>query len=522
MSPACPHHSRGQPTARTFAGSRYREQFPILHTAPLTTSTAQLYEKLRSVSAKGNSKEIEQIVEALLQERHEAPNLRLYTALILSNTDPQNGSAAKAARLLQEMMNEGINADSGTYHALLKVLAIHPDYNLRSDILEELRQRWFALSSAGWHDVVAGLLKEKQLELALDKLQQMQRDGGQVKSWLHDMFTYTLCEVEEFEAATALLKHRIAGGEMMISANLWFFFLDTAIANIPKYEATLYAWKKRVESEYLNPPSGICLNVLITAARQGDARLATDVFRVLGNRKTKFELHQYETLVEAYIGSGDVKTALTILCIMKASGLEPEEGSTRSLFQHFRQNSQRPKEAFDMLRDLRKAGRAVPTSAVNSVIEASVHLEDLSQAINHYKQLHTVSPDGPNTATFNALFRGCNTAHRKDLAMFLAAEMLALKVAPDALTYDRLLIVCLDHDDYEDAFRYFAEMKGRGWMPRQGTLVAMVKKCAERGDGRAFDVFHEIQGEGMETGKIRKWLRENWAGPADAARMESL
>jgi len=297
---------------------------------------------------------------------------------------------------------------------------------------------------------------------------------------------------------------------------------NSVVANMSKYEATLYAWKKRVETAYLNPPSGICLNVLITAARHGDARLATDVFRVLGNRKTKFELHQYETLVEAYTTNGNVKTALTILCIMKTSGHEPEEGSTRSLFQHFRQDPQRPSKAFDILRDLRKAGRAVPTSAVNSIIEASVHLEDLSQAIDQYKQLHTLCPDGPNTATFNALFRGCNTAHRKDLAMFLASEMLALNVKPDALTYDRLLLVCLDQDDYEDAFKYFAEMKGRGWMPRQGTLVAMVKKCAERADERAFDAYQEIQGEGMETGKIRKWLRENWAGPADSGRMKSL
>lgn len=85
-------------------------------------STAQLYEKLRSVSAKGNNKDVEQIVGALLQEHHEAPNLHLYTASILSNIDPRNGSAAKAARLWQEMTEEGIVAESSTYHALLKVV----------------------------------------------------------------------------------------------------------------------------------------------------------------------------------------------------------------------------------------------------------------------------------------------------------------------------------------------------------------------------------------------------------------
>ena len=296
----------------------------------------------------------------------------------------------------------------------------------------------------------------------------------------------------------------------------------SVIANMSKYEATLYAWKKRVETAYLNPPSGVCLNILLTAARYGDAHLATDVFRILGNRKTKFKLHHYETLLEAYVGSGNITTALTILCIMKAFGLEPEDGSTRSLFQHMRQDSKRPEEAFQILRELHEAGRVIPTSAVNCVVEASVHLQNLSQAIEHYKQLHTLCPDGPNTATFNILFRGCRTARRKDLAMFFASEMLALNVNPDALTYDRLLLVCLDQDDYDDAFKYFNEMLQRGWIPRQGTLVAMVKKCAQTGDERAFEIYRELQAGGLETGRTRRWLRDYWAGPDDPARMERL
>lgn len=111
---------------------------------------------------------------------------------------------------------------------LRQVLAIHPDYILRSDILTELRQRWFTLTNDGWHDVIAGLLKEKQLEMALAQLEEMQREGNQIKSWLYDMFIYILCEVEEFDEATALLKDRTARGELMISSNLWFYLLDTA------------------------------------------------------------------------------------------------------------------------------------------------------------------------------------------------------------------------------------------------------------------------------------------------------
>lgn len=218
------------------------------HISPNPTATAiQLYDKLRLMSFKGNHKEIEDVVGVLVRDHHEQPNIRLYNALILSNIDPVNGSAAKVSRLLREMTKEGIIPESGTYHALLKVrralvnlalsgadwtlcqvLAIHPDYNLRGNILAELRQRWFTLTNDGWHDVIAGLLKDKHLEMALNQLEQMQREGNQIKSWLYDMFVYTLCEVEEFEEASALIKNRIAGGEMRVSANLWFYLLDTA------------------------------------------------------------------------------------------------------------------------------------------------------------------------------------------------------------------------------------------------------------------------------------------------------
>ena len=47
---------------------------------------------------------------------------------------------------------------------------MHPDYLLRHQILQTLRDRWLSLSPAGWHYVVAGLLREHQFELALDHI----------------------------------------------------------------------------------------------------------------------------------------------------------------------------------------------------------------------------------------------------------------------------------------------------------------------------------------------------------------
>jgi len=254
------------------------------------------------------------------------------------------------------------------------------------------------------------------------------------------------------------------------------------------------------------------MNVLITASRAGDAQLATDVFRVLGNRGTVFDHSHYEMLIETYVAASDLRTALSVLSIMAAANVVPDEGSTRPIFRYLRELPGGAGEAFEILRGLRESERIVPTAAVNVVLEAAIHHSQLGEAMEAYKSLHALCAQGPDTGTFNTLLKGCNAAGRKDLAMFLAAEMNALGVKPDALTYDRLLLTCLNEEDYEDAMRYYDEMRAQGWVPRQGTFNAVVKKCAEKGDMRAWEVLGDMKELGVAGERIRGWLEANWRG----------
>ena len=83
---------------------------------------SDVYEELRRASIRGNYLRVQEITEILVTERNEAPNARIYLALILANTSPQHGSLAGVKRLLEEMVEEGIVPDSATYHAVLKVI----------------------------------------------------------------------------------------------------------------------------------------------------------------------------------------------------------------------------------------------------------------------------------------------------------------------------------------------------------------------------------------------------------------
>ncbi|MCJ1319090.1 hypothetical protein MMC15_004423 [Xylographa vitiligo] len=477
-----------------------------------TISKSAVYEELRKASTKGNFERVQRIVQILVEVRGEAPNSRIYTALILANTSAHHGTAAGLDELLEEMVGEGFMPDSATYHAALKVLAVHPNHVLRNEILDELRSRWFTLSTEGWHDVVVGCIRDRQIEVALDKLDQMHKLGVPVHSWLHDLFVYTFCETGDFDEVLRIMHYRVASDELDLSATLWYYILDTA-SRAYHYETTLWVWRKRVETGYLHPASGICINVLNTAARYGDFRLASDVFRILGNRTNSLQAYHYEALLESYLAADNLRPAISVLTLMTTSNVAPTEATTRSLYLYLRASAKLPAQALIMLRDLRKASKPVPTVAINAIIEASIHLNDLTSAIETYKVLHTICESGPTTATFNAIFRGCSKAGRKDLAMFMASEMLALKVQPDALTYDRLVLVCIGGsglNDLDDGWRYFEEMKGKGWWPRRGTLIAMARRYCEKGDERVWELMEEVERRGMDVVGIQRWVGENW------------
>lgn len=399
---------------------------------------------------------------------------------------------------------------------------MHPDYLLRQRILEELRQRWFSLTKDGWHDVIAGLIRDRQLELALDTLDQMQKEGVKVDSWLYDLMIYILCSAEEFDCAVDLMQHRMSSGELYISATLWYYLLDTASRAL-HHRGTIFAYKGRVESSYLNPPAGICINILSTAARHGDIYLATSALRILGRRSgNPIQLHHYEALLETYMTAKDIRTSFTLLTIMAAAGHPPTEASTRPIFIHLSQSPSLTATAVSILEELREQDRQIPIQAINVIMEAYIFHRDLASSLQIYKTLHKFGDSlNPDTATFNLLFRGCTQAARKDLAMFLASEMVALKVAPNRLTYDRLTLVCLNSENsIEDAWRYFEEMRDLGWWPRNGTAVALARRACERRDQRIWRLVTDEEGRGISKGRAESLIADYWMDGSEEPEKE--
>jgi hypothetical protein len=271
------------------------------------------------------------------------------------------------------------------------------------------------------------------------------------------------------------------------------------------------------------PSDGMCLSTLNLAARHSDPPLATSCIRILSKRQSALSPYHYEALLTAYVGVQDLRTAFRILTIMTKAGVLPDTSTTRPLFLYLTSSESLPLHAWSILTSLREAGNVIPVAAINVILESLNVLGKVDEAISVYKKLHDICEEGPNTETFNILLQGVSKQKdKKDLAMFLAAEMAALRVKADRLTYDRLILSCLQVDDYEDGFRYLEEMilvgQGqevedgkKGWWMRTGTAQELVRRCVVSKDERAWDLLDEMTERGMANHKLRGWANTQWA-----------
>jgi hypothetical protein len=204
---------------------------------------ARLYELLRIEASHGDFHRVQVYAETLIRKHREKPNLRMYSALILANSNAY-GSVASVKDYVRQLRDDGLDLDLGTCHDIIKVgsadlvsgkrlltlplqvLAVHPDYIFRAEILSYMQARWLQLSDVGRHDLVAGLIRETSFEMALDEMEHMKSEGIRIQPWLYDMIIYALAEQAEFDEVLRILKDRIGDGNANISGALWTYLLD--------------------------------------------------------------------------------------------------------------------------------------------------------------------------------------------------------------------------------------------------------------------------------------------------------
>ncbi|KAL1955851.1 hypothetical protein VTO42DRAFT_8009 [Malbranchea cinnamomea] len=412
--------------------------------------------------------------------------------MILANADSYRGSPVQVRKLLKEMQANDIVIDSGILHAALKVLAIHPDYILRQEILHTLRERWISLSPAGWHHVAAGFIRERQYEMALNTLSHMEAQQIPVQDWLYGLLIYNLCDAEEYDEALNLMKARLASGHEL-SPNLWYRVLDLASDALHE-DMVSFIWRRRVETGYINPSHGVCNNVLTIASRSGNIELATSVFQVLEERGSPFTLNDYEALIDTYAAAGDIESALRLVCTAKATGSDITENSTRSiLVQLLRGVGPQCLDLWATVKRMREEESIqIPLIAVHLVLEYCARCRDADAAMQVYKELHLVSSVPKTTETFNKLLRVCRRTNRLDMATFYLEEMRLAKILPNVVTYTNLIFMCAMEGRFKEALNFFLEMTNSGFSMGFGRRKSLKELCNQTDDPDALALLRAL------------------------------
>ncbi|KAJ5324939.1 hypothetical protein N7476_003539 [Penicillium atrosanguineum] len=426
-----------------------------------------------------------EVLRSLIRDRHVEPRARHYKAMIQANTDNTLGNVNSVHHLLQEMEDNDIAADSGTLHAALQAFAVHPDYILRQEVLQKLRDRWLTLSPAGWHFVVVGLLRDHQFELALDQLALMERKEIPVENWLHSSLIYHLCDVEEFDEVYRLMRARVEQGHDMTTA-LWKHVLGTA-STAGHYLATSYVWKRMVELDYLQPSKDVCSKVLTVAELAEDTELANSVFRLMDNKGMTPGQEDYATLIMSKLSAGDLPTAFDVLCAMQQEGTSPNQVATRPMLDYMIKHKTDHREAWQILKRLKNERRDIPLASVQVIADLCHHYvrndpSVVEDAIGFYKELYTLCPEGANVDVYNSFIMMCRTAGNRAAGMFLVKEMASFNVIPNGTTFESIILMCLDAGNYLSASMYFEDLIKREGSVTRETQKEIRKLCARSVD----------------------------------------
>lgn len=297
-----------------------------------------------------------------------------------------------------------------------------------------MQAREMELTDDGKCSVALGLLRDPQVEMALEYLDQMCRERAEIPDWVFEIFFYALGQQGFLDEALELLRQRLRSADdrdTAVPLAVWHFLLEEFSSGL-HHEGTRFVWERMVQTRILNPSDGVALCVQYTASRHGDSALATEVTQLLSARGVKLAIHHYEALLDCYVEKGELENAFEVLHIMTEAGLQPDQGSTRSIYLALRKSPALVDTALDILSALRKR-HEIPVSAVNVVVEALALSGDMDRALEAYRQLNQLCPSGPNQETFVVLLQGAE--NDQETRSFLEAEMqrFSIRLPPGTL-----------------------------------------------------------------------------------------
>jgi hypothetical protein len=447
----------------------------------------------------------------LVKAKKEPLGIFHYECMMDAMIDPR-GSVRGVRALMQDMSTHGIAPSLTLCESALAALAVHPDYGLRQHILDTMQEYWYKVDDTSRQSILLGQLRDEQYELAYTGLLSMLDSDARVDIWMYDIFIFALGRNDFLDEMVHLLirrQHAESSGDVF--HNLAYYVLDKCSSGF-HYQGTLFAWNCIVRNDLVKPADGMLENILATAAREGDAELATEVHSIISSR-SRVQVHHYEALVEAFATGGDLEGALRLLCIMERNGTHATRANTRPIYQVLLSRPHLIEDAGETLRDMAKDQR-VPPGAVSVIVEATASGRGGEAAMALYQDFEELTGQKPDTMTLQDVIIHCRSVDAKR-ELLDAYEGVASRSPTDeslrtSWVYNQLIPACLETDRMNLAYRFARQAVSalETQSPQPSWLVPLVRRAVADEDGRIWPIVDAFEDDGSEAAKdLRKILQ---------------
>jgi len=243
------------------------------------------------------------------------------------------------------------------------------------------------------------------------------------------------------------------------------------------------------------PDEGLCIAILHCLASTGqNLDLGNQIIARL--KQSFIKLQEYHIapilLCLEQAQPDDIGYAFALLHLMEEERITSTNATAQPVVRMLSANNEIRTHAIEWLKSQATSGKNVSTHAWNCLIAAQVGAisqhslvgpAEFQQAISllDESQSFGVSPD---TRTYNLLLRGCMRLKHPEMGRNLYRRMLDRNVERSAETHERLILLTLLEEDYEDAFLHLEQMQKERFVPSALVLMAMARKCAGRADTR--------------------------------------
>ncbi|KAI7859369.1 hypothetical protein BDC45DRAFT_530614 [Circinella umbellata] len=397
--------------------------------------------------------------------------------------------------LIAQMYRKGIQPSSNFFYHALKLASSPADPKLQASILEEMKKCGHDIKTAGVYSYLFRCMRNNgELERMIDTLDEMRKENVTPPLYIYRQFLDLCLEFNEPGIGYNLLKDAAILDSFAAHQKTMYMDLLRSGALMGLHPVVKDMWKIAVLDNDIKPDEGLCHYILHVAADHGDSALGSDVIRVIGKLGFPYKGSHFAPLVEAFATTGNWKSTLQVVHLMRKAGVIPTQETTRSIASKLGQDADAIRIARAALDELNKES-AVDILAFNVIIHAFAYNNQYADAMETFSKA-TEMQVKINIETIHAVLDACIHAKEANVGIKVFNQYVMSgdkSIKPDATTMSKMVTLMCTQEDYEDAFKYLELMKKMGFVPLRGCYYMLVKKLATHQDSRLSIALEEMK-----------------------------